>query len=100
MTIVRILSTIPTIKTLGTRLQTAPGANFEQVDPPGPDWELANELIAGTEVMLCKFPPRNLDAITVLKFIQLSTVGYEHLRKFKFAARSLTLCNARGIFDS
>ncbi|MFO0878497.1 MAG: D-2-hydroxyacid dehydrogenase [Gemmataceae bacterium] len=52
------------------------------------------------EVLLCKRPPRNLDALPGLRFIQISTVGYEHLRDLGFENRNIRLCNARGIFDT
>ena len=54
----------------------------------------------GAEVLLCKHPPRNLDALTDLKMIQLSTVGYEHLRPLGLGDRPLKVCNARGVFDT
>ena len=43
--------------------------------------------LPGPEVLLCKVPPRNLDVLTDLKWIQISTVGYEHLRGLGFADR-------------
>src|SRR5207244_209252 len=45
-------------------------------------------------------PPDNLDVLTNLKLIQLSSVGYEHLRPLGMADRPLRVCNARGIFDT
>jgi phosphoglycerate dehydrogenase-like enzyme len=50
--------------------------------------------------MLCKFPPRNLDRMSDLKLMQISTVGYEHLRDLRLADRPLRVCNARGVFDT
>jgi phosphoglycerate dehydrogenase-like enzyme len=63
-------------------------------------WDMPAELLPGPEVLLCRWPPSNLDALTKLKLIQLSSVGYEHLRGMKFADRPLRVCNARGIFDT
>src|SRR5436309_931139 len=64
-------------------------------------WEMPVELLAaGPEVLLCKWPPSNLDALSRLRLIQLSSVGYEHLRDMGFADRAVRVCNARGIFDT
>jgi phosphoglycerate dehydrogenase-like enzyme len=63
-------------------------------------WEMPAELLPGSEVLLCKWPPSNLDALSRLKLIQISSVGYEHLRAMRFADRTLRVCNARGIFDT
>src|SRR5260370_70978 len=63
-------------------------------------WEVPAEWLPGPEVLLCKTPPSNLDALTGLKLIQLSSVGYEHLRPLQFADRPMRVCNARGIFDT
>jgi len=45
------------------------------------------ELLRGPEILLCKVPPLNLDAMTDLKLIQISSVGYEHLRHLGLADR-------------
>ena len=59
----------------------------------------APELLRGPEVLLCKFRRRTLD-MADLKLMQLSTVGYEHLRHLGLADRPLRVCNARGVFDT
>jgi phosphoglycerate dehydrogenase-like enzyme len=38
--------------------------------------------------------------MTGLRLVQLSSVGYEHLRHLGLADRPLRVCNARGVFDS
>jgi phosphoglycerate dehydrogenase-like enzyme len=63
-------------------------------------WQMPAELLPGPEVLLCKWPPSNLDSLSRLKVIQISSVGYEHLRSIGFADRPLRVCNARGIFDT
>ncbi len=63
-------------------------------------WQMPADGLPGPEVLLCKWPPSNLDALSRLKLIQISSVGYEHLRSMGFADRPLRVCNARGIFDT
>jgi phosphoglycerate dehydrogenase-like enzyme len=82
------------------RLEALPGVAVRVVKPEGRDWNVSDDLLRGVEVLLCKFPPRNLAALTDLKVIQLTTVGYEHLRHIGLADRPLRVCNARGIFDT
>lgn len=82
------------------RLKVLSGVTVRLLPPHEPRWELDGQLLAGTEILLCKFPPRNFDRMPDLRVIQLSTVGYEHLRKLGFADRPVRVCNARGLFDT
>src|SRR5262245_51873092 len=68
-------------------------------EPHHEDW-LVPSSQQDAEILLCKKPPANLDDLKALRFVQLSTVGYEHLRSFRFGERSLRVANARGIFDT
>jgi phosphoglycerate dehydrogenase-like enzyme len=70
------------------------------MSPHEREWDLPDDLAHGVEMLLCKYPPRNWDALAGLKVIQLSTVGYEHLRHLGLADRPLRVCNARGVFDT
>ncbi len=63
-------------------------------------WQVPQELTRSPEVLLCKRPPTNLDDLTDLKLMQITTVGYEHLRHLGLADRPLRVCNARGLFDT
>jgi len=72
----------------------------EVLPPHHQAWELPDELARGTEILLCKRPPDNLGDMTDLKLMQLSTVGYEHLRHLGLADKPLRVCNARGLFDT
>ncbi len=82
------------------RLAALPGMSVHPFPTHHQAWEMPDELVQGTEVLLCKRPPRNLDSMSNLRLIQLSTVGYEHLRHLGLADRPLRVCNARGLFDS
>lgn len=69
--------------------------------PPQPKgWVVPDDWIRGTEFLLCKRPPSNLNALICLKLMQISTVGYEHLRHLELADKPFPVCNARGIFDT
>jgi phosphoglycerate dehydrogenase-like enzyme len=98
--VVRVFSAVPLGEDDVRRLQALPGVTFLQLPATERDWELPAELLPGPEVLLCRLPPRNLDALTALKLMQLSSVGYEHLRHLGLADRPLRVCNARGVFDT
>src|SRR5262245_41730649 len=82
------------------RLRSLPGVTVHTLAPRSKEWDVPPELVRGTEVLLCKVPPRNLFDMTDLKMMQLSSVGYEHLRHLGLADRPLRVCNARGVFDT
>jgi phosphoglycerate dehydrogenase-like enzyme len=81
------------------QLEALPNVIVHVVSPHEKTWDLPDELVS-SDLMLCKVPPRNLDAMTNLKLLQLSTVGYEHLNHLKLGERPFAVCNARGVFDT
>jgi phosphoglycerate dehydrogenase-like enzyme len=96
----QVLSDVHLDEVAVRRLEALPGVRVQQLPPHKEGWDLPDDLLRGPEVLLCKFPPRNLDGMADLKLIQLSTVGYEHLRHLRLGERPLRVCNARGIFDT
>jgi phosphoglycerate dehydrogenase-like enzyme len=82
------------------RLAALPGVEVETIPHHESWWDLPPERLPGPEILLCRRVPRNLDTLTRLKLIQISSVGYEHLRDFGFADRPVRVCNARGVFDT
>src|SRR5262249_60715355 len=81
------------------RLEALPGVTLRTLPPHERGWELQEDLLRGPEFLLCKLPPRNVDGMADLKLIQLSSVGYEHLRHRGFEGKPVRVCNARGLFD-
>ncbi len=95
-----ILSDVPLDEAMIRRLESMPTVTVRVLPPHKNDWDLPDGLLREAEVLLCKLPPRNLDDMPGLKVIQLSTVGYEHLRDRGLGDRPLRVCNARGVFDT
>src|SRR5436305_3057956 len=88
-TTVRILIAVDVDEAGVRKLRALPGVVVQLVSPHEHEWDLPDEQARGAEVMLCKYPPRDLATMTALKLVQLSTVGYEHLKHVGFADRPL-----------
>src|SRR5581483_5316578 len=82
------------------RLQALPGVTVQVLTAPHGEWDVPDEWLRGSEILVCRVPPRNLDAMMDLKLIQLTSVGYDHLRDLGMAERRLTVCNARGTCET
>lgn len=94
-----ILCQLPLQPAALSRLEALAGQPVRQVPFHERAWELDAELLRGPEMMLCKWPPRNVHEMPDLKWLQIGTVGYEHLKSFDFANSRLRVCNARGLYD-
>src|SRR5438874_1383110 len=97
---VQILSNLNLDAATRQRLQALPGVNVKILPQHTAVWEVPDELARGQQVLVCKYPPQNLDAMTDLQFIQLSSVGFDHLRDRGLGDRPFRVCNARGLFDT
>lgn len=95
----RVISEVDISQESQQRLGALPGVSLHAFEPHKEEWRLAPEL-CDVDILLCKKPPANLDDLNRLAFVQLSTVGYEHLRDCRFAERPIRVANARGIFDT
>jgi phosphoglycerate dehydrogenase-like enzyme len=58
------------------------------------------ELLRQIDILIAKYPPTNFDDLTKLQLWQLGTVGFDQFGHLRLADRPLTICNARGVFDS
>jgi phosphoglycerate dehydrogenase-like enzyme len=82
------------------RLQVLPDVAVHTVAPHTTICEWPPELVSTCFALLCKNPPANVDDLVSLAFMQISSVGYEHLRDLNFGSRPFPVCNARGVFDT
>jgi phosphoglycerate dehydrogenase-like enzyme len=96
----KILLEVPLEENALRRLVELPGVSVygPLLHPPG--GTIPAEVLSGLHVLLCKLPPKNFDDLTDLELMQISTVGYEHLRHLGLADRLVRVCNARGLFDT
>jgi phosphoglycerate dehydrogenase-like enzyme len=97
---VRILSDIALTEAALGQLEAMPGISVQVLPSHEKGWDLPPEAERNAEILLCKLPPHDLELLTDLKLIQISSVGYEHLRHFNFGDRPIRFCNARGLYDT
>jgi phosphoglycerate dehydrogenase-like enzyme len=96
----KILLTIPLEENDLRRLRALPGVEVQELLDHAKAEPVPAGLLRGVHVLLCKLPPKNFDDLTALELMQISTVGYEHLRHLGLADRPVRVCNARGLFDA
>jgi phosphoglycerate dehydrogenase-like enzyme len=96
----RVVSDIELEESARGRLKTLPGVAWDVLPTHKAEWDLPAELLIDRHVLLCKIPPRNLFQMGDLRLLQISTVGYEHLRHLQLADPPFRVCNARGVFDT
>jgi phosphoglycerate dehydrogenase-like enzyme len=85
------------------RLRALPGAAIHLTPEPRDYYKtrpLAPELLRGKHALLCKFPPENFQDLVDLEWMQIATVGFEHLAPLKLYDSPVRVSNARGLFDT
>jgi phosphoglycerate dehydrogenase-like enzyme len=82
------------------RLRALPGVLVECSIPDRGKYELPAELLKRTDILLCRVPPQNFDDLTTLKFMQLTSAGFEHIGHLHLADRPIRVCNALGVFET
>lgn len=97
---VRVLCDVPLEEMAVRQMQALPGVTLQMIALHEKAWDLPGEAMRDAEILLCKQPPRDLDALTHLKMVQISTVGYDHLRQRGYGDSPIRFCNARGVFDT
>lgn len=56
-------------------------------------------LLEDVDLLFCSAPPKNLDDMKKLKWIQIASSGFEHLIPLNLPERGVLVSNARGVFD-
>ncbi|MEF3302178.1 D-2-hydroxyacid dehydrogenase [Paenibacillus sp. GYB003] len=81
------------------KLRGMTGVSVRTIEPRERPEPLPSELANGTNVLFCTFPPTNIDDCAALRFVQISSVGYNQLVGIGLPERGVRACNARGVFD-
>ncbi|MEO7650167.1 MAG: hypothetical protein ABIZ80_06845, partial [Bryobacteraceae bacterium] len=77
----RILIDMPVHEARLSELKSIEGVHLDllppnEVSPEARAVEVAPELLAGAELLLCTYPPQGFEAMTKLRFVQIGSSGY------------------------
>jgi phosphoglycerate dehydrogenase-like enzyme len=83
------------------KLRALPDTRIDVIecDDEDEDWHLPDDRAAETHLLVSCAAPDNLDAMTSLRMLQISSVGFGQLIGLGLAERGILACNASGVFD-
>ena len=94
-----ILIDMPVHSEAMARLKSLPGVSVDTVEPKEEVRELPRSQIESVHLLFCTFPPRNLEDMRSLEFIQIASAGYGQLVHLGLDRRGIRACNGLGNFD-
>ena len=95
-----ILIDIPVFEPSLNLLKSLTGINTKIIQfPEERSRVLPKELIENCDAMLCTFPPENHLEMINLKYLQISSAGFNQVVAKGFERRDVKVCNASGVFD-
>jgi len=82
------------------KLKSLPDVSVIVCDPVSEEaLERPKSIIKNIDLLFCSEPPKNLDDMTRLKWMQIASSGFEHLIPLNLPKRGILASNARGVFD-
>ena len=97
---IKILIDVPVYNPGLDRLMDFPDVSVKICDPISEEaHKRSKSLVEDIELLFCSEPPKNLDDMTNLKWIQIASSGFEHLIPLNLPKRRILASNARGVFD-
>lgn len=82
------------------RLKALPGVNVTIADPITDERVVRPaDQLRDIDALFCADVPENLDDMKALKWIQITSSGFEHIIPHNFPSRGVCASNARGVFD-
>jgi phosphoglycerate dehydrogenase-like enzyme len=94
-----ILIDMPVHSEAIARLKSLPGVTVETVEPKEEVRDLPPSQIESVHFLFCTFPPRNLEVMRALEFVQIASAGYGQLIHLGLDGRGIRACNGLGNFD-
>ena len=96
----RVLVDFPLDGSVLQRLRSLSGLQVDEADPfSEEERSYPAEWLRETCVLLCSQPPTNLDQMTSLRWVHLSSAGYEQVLPWRLPERGIRVTNSRGVFD-
>lgn len=81
------------------RLKAVPSITIKTLEPKEEARDLPATEAETTHVLFCTFPPRNLEVMHSLKYLQISSAGYSQLFPYRLDQKDIAVCNGLGNFD-
>jgi len=94
-----ILIDMPVHSERMARLKSLSGVAVETVDPKEEVRDLPPNQIGSVHFLFCTFPPRNLEVMRSLEFVQIASAGYRQLIQLGLDRKGIRACNGLGNFD-
>ena len=84
-----------------TKLRALPNTRVDVIecDDEEENWHLPDDRASQTHLLVSCAAPDNLDAMSSLRLLQISSVGFGQLIGLRLAERGICACNAAGVFD-
>jgi phosphoglycerate dehydrogenase-like enzyme len=80
-------------------LRAMPGVRVDIVGHLDQPRALPSELARGKQVMFGCYMPTNLDEMTALRFVQIDSVGYDHILGAELPRRGIAVANGLGVLE-
>ena len=96
---IHVLADIPADEASLAKLKDMPGVHAEFIESEERVRPLPPDLLRPIEVLTCTFPPENFSDMTSLKWVQVSSAGYNQLYNLRLVERGIRATNGRGCFD-
>lgn len=100
----RVLIDMPVYQDFLDKLRNTRGVALDflsetEVTPIPRRGEVPEHLLPEVEAIFCTYPPVNIEQMSKLRFVQISSAGYSQLFGLQLAERGIRASNARGCFD-
>lgn len=98
-TMINVLINMPIELKRLDKLKKMQGINVTVVPYNEEPHSLPQELMRDQHILFCSTPPDNFHEFESLKWVQISSVGYNQLLGIGLLEQGVRACNAQGVFD-
>ncbi len=101
MPTILIDSSIPIHEASLRELEALPNIHIESmpIEQNEENWNVPKELLERINILFTTFPPKNINKMSQLSWIQIASSGYTQLFGLPLPEKGIKACNARGCFD-
>ncbi|MBP1994021.1 D-2-hydroxyacid dehydrogenase [Paenibacillus eucommiae] len=96
---INVLVNMPVQPERLNQLQNMPGIRVEVVPYIEERHRLPKDMLRDQHVLFCSTPPDNIEDMTALKLVQISSVGYKQVMDIGLVEKGVRACSAQGVVD-